>query len=233
MEKIIKLMQGKAKYEKRTLSHLSKIIRKYPYFQLAHLLYAMTLFHRKDERFSSELQKTAAYLNDRKQLFFWIESRFFDAAKLEALRKETPKNADFFFKRIDAFLAKQGEMPKKLQDAPAVSVDYVKSFLSENREETKPTQFQNAIDDFLEKDISSIKIEWVDPNELVDEPVDEPEQLDDEDFATETMAKIFIKQRKYEKALDIIRKIVLRYPEKFSYFADRIQMLEDLTIYKQ
>ena len=76
---------------------------------------------------------------------------------------------------------------------------------------------------------------------MVDEPVEtknkeeteemsgsDSEQSDDYGVFSETLAKIYIKQRKYDKALEIIQKIVLHYPEKSSYFADRIQMLEDL-----
>ena len=94
-------------------------------------------------------------------------------------------------------------------------------------------RFQDTIDKFLEKDeISPIKIEL--KNQEKDEkiPVPDLEQADENDFFSETLAKIYIKQRKYDKALEIIHKIVLFYPEKSSYFADQIQMLEDLIINK-
>lgn len=47
---------------------------------------------------------------------------------------------------------------------------------------------------------------------------------------TETLAKIYIKQRRYSKALEIIKKLNLKYPKKNAYFADQIRFLEKLII---
>ena len=55
------------------------------------------------------------------------------------------------------------------------------------------------------------------------------EELDDSCF-TETLAKIYIKQRRYGKALEIIKKLSLNYPKKNAYFADQIRFLEKLII---
>lgn len=67
------------------------------------------------------------------------------------------------------------------------------------------------------------------------EEEDSPEEtrdsddLDDSCF-TETLARIYIKQQKYEKALEIIKKLSLNYPKKNAYFADQIRFLEKLII---
>ena len=50
----------------------------------------------------------------------------------------------------------------------------------------------------------------------------------DEGFLTESLAKIYIKQKKYAKALEIIKKLSLKYPEKNVYFADQIRFLEKI-----
>lgn len=55
------------------------------------------------------------------------------------------------------------------------------------------------------------------------------EEADDDCF-TETLAKIYIKQRRYDKALEIIKKLSLNYPKKNAYFADQIRFLEKLII---
>jgi hypothetical protein len=226
-------MHGEVQYDKKTLSALSKIIRKYPYFQSAHLLYTLNLFYLEDAHFLYELRKTATYLNDRKKLFFLIENQFFDSDKIEALQHEIPQNADFI-NIIDSFLSKKESMPEKVQDDSIVSTDYISYYLLENQEEqvnSNPLQFQDAIDRFLQRDeISPIKIELKDKGETGKVSAPDLEQADDDDFYSETLMKIYIKQRKYDKALEIIHKIILHYPEKSSYFADQIQMLEDLVI---
>ena len=55
------------------------------------------------------------------------------------------------------------------------------------------------------------------------------EALDDNCF-TETLAKIYIKQHRYEKALEIIKKLRLNYPKKNAYFSHQIRFFEKLII---
>ena len=57
---------------------------------------------------------------------------------------------------------------------------------------------------------------------------DDAQTADTEEFLTETLAKIYIKQKKYEQALKIIRQLNLDNPEKSCYFADQIRFLEKL-----
>ena len=45
-------------------------------------------------------------------------------------------------------------------------------------------------------------------------------------FVTETLANIYIDQALYLKAIEVFRKLILKYPEKKSYFATRIEKLE-------
>ena len=52
----------------------------------------------------------------------------------------------------------------------------------------------------------------------------------DESCFTETLARIYIKQHRYEKALDIIQRLSLKNPKKNVYFADQIRFLKKLII---
>lgn len=49
---------------------------------------------------------------------------------------------------------------------------------------------------------------------------------DTQEIVTETLAKIYADQGHYNKAIDAYKKLSLKYPEKSSYFADRISELE-------
>ena len=51
----------------------------------------------------------------------------------------------------------------------------------------------------------------------------------DENYFTETLAQIYIKQGRYSKALEIIKRLNLNY-QKNAYFADQIRFLEKLII---
>ena len=63
------------------------------------------------------------------------------------------------------------------------------------------------------------------PDDIVDDDSDAPK----EDFYTETMAGIYIKQHKFEQALEIIKAISAANPKKSVYFAEQIRYLELLV----
>ena len=51
---------------------------------------------------------------------------------------------------------------------------------------------------------------------------------ENEEVVTETLAVIYLQQKKYDKALNAFQKLSLKYPEKSVYFASRIKEIESL-----
>ena len=123
-----------------------------------------------------------------------------------------------------------------------------------------PLKGQALIDDFIEKSESGMlssgnnmtdavgngneKDEFSDEDLVVIDddnnagPVDDAmdgnaeaaDETGDDNYLTETLAKIYVKQQRYDKALEIIKKLNLKYPKKNAYFADQIRFLEKLII---
>ncbi len=59
------------------------------------------------------------------------------------------------------------------------------------------------------------------------------DSANEESLLTESLVKIFIKRHNYERALDIISRLSLNYPEKSVYFADQKRFLKKLIINQQ
>ena len=56
----------------------------------------------------------------------------------------------------------------------------------------------------------------------------EPNKSDTSYLMTETLARVYLEQKKYQKAIQAYEILILKYPEKSSFFADRISDIEIL-----
>ena len=53
-------------------------------------------------------------------------------------------------------------------------------------------------------------------------------KLDKKELMTETLARVYLEQGKYKKAIQAYRILSLKYPKKSSFFADQIKAVEKL-----
>ena len=68
------------------------------------------------------------------------------------------------------------------------------------------------------------------PKESSETKVDikESVKMDKNELMTETLAKIYLEQKKYKKAIQAYKILSLKYPEKSGFFADQIQAVRKL-----
>ncbi len=145
---------------------------------------------------------------------------------------------------IDNFLdsiPKEDAPKTKRKPTPAdAAVDYV-AYLLESEEEDAGTESmpgevpqmpgQDLIDSFINSDTGRIVLnEGPLLTPQVEKPAEKPEDEIGEEYFTETLARIYIKQGRYSKALEIIQRLSLQFPKKNAYFADQIRFLEKLII---
>ena len=53
-------------------------------------------------------------------------------------------------------------------------------------------------------------------------------KLRKDELMTETLAKVYLEQKKYKKAIQAYKILSLKYPEKSGFFADRIKAVKQL-----
>jgi hypothetical protein len=244
---LVELIKHPDRLDRETLYELRSILALYPYFQTVRLLMLENLYLLHDTSFDEELRRAAIYITDRRVLFEMIEAAHYklhisNDATLHKNRQEGRENRTISL--IDNFLesipqnedeATSGKTRRKPTPADA-AVDYV-AYLLESEDENEMTDAvpqlkgQNLIDSFINNDKGKIVLS--ENPELIpqsEESEESEESEPEEGYFTETLARIYVKQGRYLKALEIIRRLSLQYPKKNAYFADQIRFLEKLII---
>ena len=234
--------------DRDTLYNLRSMLALYPYFQTARLLMLKNLYILHDPSSDEELRRAAIYLTDRKALFNLVEAAHYrirsSTQKTEESKDGEEPDANRTISLIDRFLDSQPEKEEKEKNnkrkpTPAdAAIDYVSYLLeTESEEERRQTEENmkmnglDLIDNFINKEGGRIELkENPEYTPVIDTADTEGTGDGDEGYFTETLARIYIKQGRYSKALEIIKRLNLNYPKKNAYFADQIRFLEKLII---
>ena len=219
---------------------LRQIVERYPFYQAARLLLLRSLYESHDSSFGQELRRAAVYVPSRRVLYNLIEAdrlKPVPESKVHKRTEEVEDGMDRTYSLIDNFLSTTSE-PQPVKKSRSVrptadaSTDYMTYMLQIEEDsatsDVSPatetvTYNQPLLDIFLEQGKITIQ-------EHPDEELQKPEDTTNNEVLTETLARIYIKQGKYDKALEIIRRISLKYPKKNRYFADQIRYLEKLIV---
>ena len=231
---IIALLKTPERLTAGTKRELEGILDEYPWFLPARVLYVLNLRVLGDLNFRLELYSLALLAPDRAHLMACLAPEspvnFADGKKITAKQDA--------FDLIESFISAYPLSGMAEMELPARS-DYLltqqaeKQFYSaEAKEPDIPSKPEDRlIDDFLTKENQRVLPSAPAPgNAVAEEPFFLEDITDDDTYFTETLAQIYIRQKKYEKALEIIKQISLKYPKKNSYFADQIRFLEKLII---
>lgn len=222
----------------KTIYELRKLIATYPYYQPARLLLLKNLYLLHDPTFEQELKNSSIFFTNRSILFDTFESVYYQNEKSKAIIEDNKKDENLTDSLIDNYLDQvpedssidKNDNTRKPNSVDA-TIDYVAYLLetenSESQKQTPELKGQSLIDDFINKEGKKITLSEDTTDELADNPHEETIETE---YFTETLARIYIKQQRYSKALEIIKKLNLEYPKKNSYFASQIRFLEKLVI---
>ena len=248
---IARLIKHPELLDRESLYDLRSLIALYPYYQTARLLLLQNLYILHDSSFNDELRNAALYINDRRVIFNLIEAAHYQLPSIKTDEKTNTgktkgEKEDRTISLIDNFLdsipeeESNDDKEKKRKPTPAdAAIDYVSYLIdTENKEEREKERAaaplmkgQNLIDNFINNEGGKIQLkELPEFMPATDEGPATEEKDDDEGYFTETLAKIYIRQGRYNKALEIIQRLNLNYPKKNAYFADQIRFLEKLIL---
>ncbi len=227
------------------LRRLAQMVERYPYYHAARLIYLRALYQNHDEAFASELGVAALHVPSRRVLYDLIEgerlnpSLAMDPAAGASAASEANDRAE---ELIDQFLDSLPGERQKAKTKVDASVDYIE-YLRQNDEDNtlapSPEGLAQGASQQQEGGLGVIE-QFLDSHgkltihERSDEEMLRPEAVDTEGnnspVLTEVMARIYIKQHKYERAQEIIQKLSLMNPNKNTYFADQLRFLGKLIV---
>ena len=184
------------------IQKLENLIKDYPYFLQPKLYYLKILKDKKSKKYDSELKKTAISIYDRSWLFDWINLPW---ETKKDNNKTIEKDVTIKMNFIDWInYIEKNKVDINLSESLDKKFDLIETFLN------NPSKIEKEDLNRNQKDISIETL--ASENELM----------------TETLAKIYLKQQKYKKAIDAFRILSLKYPEKNAFFANQIKKIKKL-----
>ncbi len=224
-------------------SEITALIQEYPYFQSARALRLKILKNQESYKYNNELKITAAYTTDRTVLFDFITSEAFKETpkKEEKLRlkdKILPKKKTTETTSIEEDLAigkplsfTQNEtfsFNQWLQlSSKKTIVRDVAPEKEEKKQEKEPQPIKSEHDAIINRFIETApKISRPNKTSTTDVKIADKQQSNQ--LATETLAKVYLEQKKYDNAIQAYKILSLKYPEKSGFFADQIKRIQIL-----
>lgn len=177
---------------------LKKLIKLYPFFQIARIIEIIGLKKHDHLNFNKVLKNCAIYSADRTILYDIIENQEIKknnitVKNIKILSSEKTKNSFIDWLNISKPVSENTNntlITNFLKTNPKISSEKVKTN-------------KNLADDF---------------------------KLSKKEYMTETLAKVYFKQEKYNEAIKAYEILCLKYPEKISLFADQIKTIKNSLI---
>jgi hypothetical protein len=207
--------------------YLISIVKEYPYFQAARAIHLKGLKINDSFKYNAELKKTAAYTTDRTVLFDFITSPVF-IEKAENLKDVHQQIATKTPVIESTTIEKELEIGKPIAFTQKETHSFnewmqLSSHKKILREEKKPLKKADIIDNFIKQNPKISKISKDTENKAV-----QVIEKQDSYLMTETLAKVYLEQKKYENAIKAYEILSLKYPEKSGFFADQIKAVKEL-----
>lgn len=106
---------------------------------------------------------------------------------------------------------------------------------SEEQENNADHQEENVMDELERKKKFELLDKFIENNPKIVPKESNPKvnikestKINQNELMTETLAKVYLEQKKYKKAIQAFKILSLKYPEKSGFFADQIRAIEKL-----
>ena len=241
------LLHHPSALNKDQVSNVSAIIQEFPYFQSARAIYLKGLKDLGSFKYNQELKTTAAYTTDRTVLFNFITSDVFlqndisthikqNFDQIKTIKVEEFQDISIRKSSIADDSESKLELGKPLQFDKTETFSFSEWLRLTQKKPIDRSEVSEPEDD-SNRDKKFALIDAFISNKPKLKPLDKHSKLiniaedsifETEDLMTETLARIYVEQKNYDKAIQSYRILSLKYPEKSSLFADQIKAIKVL-----
>jgi hypothetical protein len=249
-DQLIQFIENPSLLKEQTIGELKEIIDEFPYFQSAQLLYTYNLFSQSNFRYSGYLKTCSIYATDRTILYHLLQptSRALKTPLLTTKIDETENQSSELFELAEETLVTEAEFSQLSSmlrdeggtiDLDLLSFDQQDNFypldetdsgpdiaglsVPDSAKESSVDQKVDLIEQFIKVNPTiQPRIENISERSEIFDIMNEPGNEIDE-YITETLSRIYLKQGHYQKAIDSFSRLSLKFPEKSVYFAQQIE----------
>ena len=236
LEVYINLLDQPEVLKNEQVSELKSIIKEYPFFQSARALHLKGLKNQESFRYNNELKVTAAHTTDRSVLFDFITSKTFEK-QLDIHQQITKRISQEEVVDLEEItpveeVKEELDLGKPLNFSKSethsfqewLQLSVKKPIVREPKASPKKELDKTfLIDRFIK---NSPKITPIEKDEKIEISI--PKNKADKSLMTQTLAKVYLEQKKFSKAIKAYEILSLKYPEKSGFFADQIKRIKIL-----
>lgn len=235
----LELIHRRETLEKNEVLQLKKVQQNFPYFQIAHVLIARYEFLKHGPENTPSLSNAAITSPNR----IWLKS-IIEREESAIIDRKTPRedlpskrestNLTGTIVKPEASLKEKQEEGQKT-DPPvrtrrkAPKDDLIETIRRKEKKEILDEKKKEQIDlikAFSKKSIKLATIKEIEANQNTENLAASSTQLSDK-LISESFAKILANQGKSKMAKEIYQKLILKFPDKRTYFADLIEKLKE------
>jgi len=202
---------------------LETIVDEFPYFQLAKTILLKNYYKQENYKYNNFLKSVAIHTVSRDVLFDYI-TYFEEIPKITSTSIKETSRKEVVADNFDFNTSEKHSFNQWLQLTSTTPINRKKT--KDKRKTQKSNNKLSIINKFIQDNpkISPVKK----PAQNNHNSLKNTDTNISNELMTETLAKVYLTQKKYDNAIQAYKILSLKYPEKSGLFADQIQRIKKL-----
>ncbi|MGM0613040.1 MAG: hypothetical protein ACQESM_06000 [Bacteroidota bacterium] len=215
---------------KKHSEEFQRLSKQYPYCSTLHLLFLKSMYNSDDKQYTNYLSQSSSFIHNREHFYEWVHKSTFtskaeDNSGEDNRTKPGNKSAFETQEEREARIKDELRQIEKEKDYQEYSTNNQSETNQNNTSQDKNDKPSDLIDQFINNEpkiIPDKESDFKEETQKADSSIQ-----DNQEFISETLAQIYQRQGKNNKAIEIYEKLSLKFPKKKRYFANLIQELKN------